>query len=303
MAKKTILKESWCPMCGTTMPKEDFYKSNSPAYEDTECQPFCKEHSGKLYEQYYNLTNQHETAIYYMCALTDTPYVDSALEMFLTKKNRYKNIEKLWGVYVNCVQMINGASTKYRSFIDSNISKEGTVVSKQVKQQEIEEIQELQFFWGANKTPEELEFLEETLSKYTKGVELETYQESLYKDLCLAECKIWKGEDVGNAIKQKQSIAKTLGLDNFKSNETTSLAEQTLEYQIWVMENEEPAEYMEKQDLYKDFLGLGKSWLLDILRPVRNIITGAKDYKISDEELVEFDNKVEEVINEESIDR
>ena len=49
------------------------------------------------------------------------------------------------------------------------------------------------------------------------------------------------------------------------------------------MEHYEPAEYYADKELYNDWLGIFKYWVKWVLRPVKNLITGSKDYEISED--------------------
>jgi hypothetical protein len=72
-----------------------------------------------------------------------------------------------------------------------------------------------------------------------------------------------------------------------------------IEYDIWLMENEEPAEYYKDKEMYKDFRGIHAGWIREIKRPILNLITGSKDYNIEKEDAEEWVENNQGVLNDE----
>ena len=106
------------------------------------------------------------------------------------------------------------------------------------------------------------------------------YQAKLYRSLCLAELSEFKGDKTKEAIDIQAKIAKTLGIDQFNPDKELTNIEKTLEYQIAVLENEEPAIYYKDLEKYADFMSIGNYWENHIMRPLRNILTNSKEYNI-----------------------
>ena len=81
-------------------------------------------------------------------------------------------------------------------------------------------------------------------------------------------------DKVQNRISKTMS---TLKLDQFEKQKDKTDIEKVLEKQIWEIENTEPAEVVDKEE-YKDFLNIESDWGNHILRAMRNLLTGSKDY-------------------------
>ena len=81
-------------------------------------------------------------------------------------------------------------------------------------------------------------------------------------------------DKVQNRISKTMS---TLKLDQFEKQKDKTDIEKVLEKQIWEIENTEPAEVVDKEE-YKDFLNIESDWGNHILRAMRNILAGQKDY-------------------------
>ena len=73
------------------------------------------------------------------------------------------------------------------------------------------------------------------------------------------------------------TLMQKLKIDNFAENKDKSDIDKIIERQIWEVENTEPCEIIDR-DYYKDFCDLGKDWGKDILRCVKNLLVGSKDY-------------------------
>ena len=142
--------------------------------------------------------------------------------------------------------------------------------------------------WGHHEV-DDYQYLEYRYDYYTNGLgELKPSQETLYRRLCLVELAIRKKEeeDIETKEEQKQLIQlmKTLGIDEFKNTKDLSRAEKIIEAQIAWMEEEEPAFHYKDLEKYKDFTGKGAYWEDHILRPLRNLLTGSKDYELKETE-------------------
>ena len=114
----------------------------------------------------------------------------------------------------------------------------------------------------------------------------------LYKDLCLNRLILRKindnrynGEETIDKVQNRiAKIMSTLKIDQFEVKKKKSDIERIIEKQIWEIENTEPAEVVDKNE-YKDYLNIESDWGKHILRAIRNLLVGTKDYpKISKED-------------------
>ena len=107
----------------------------------------------------------------------------------------------------------------------------------------------------------------------------------LYKDLCLNRLTLRKindnrytGEETIDKVQSRTAkIMSILKIDQFEIAKKKSDIERILERQIWEIENTEPAELVDKEE-YKDFLNIESDWGKGILRCVKNLLIGSKDY-------------------------
>jgi hypothetical protein len=68
-----------------------------------------------------------------------------------------------------------------------------------------------------------------------------------------------------------------LKIANFEEVKQKSLAEQMIENQIYEIEKYEPCEAIDRE-FYKDYCDIGKNWGKQILRAVKNLLTGSSEF-------------------------
>lgn len=143
------------------------------------------------------------------------------------------------------------------------------------------ELKDLEMKWGVF-SKEDYIFLERTYQEYTEPfLDMEVAMVRRYRDLCKAELMKRKADAEGDLsnIKTAQAILNSmlaqLKLDNFDNGKQSEI-ERFVERKAWMIENVQPAE-CEDLNKYKDISGFGKLWE-DIMRVVRNLVAGTKDY-------------------------
>ena len=104
---------------------------------------------------------------------------------------------------------------------------------------------------------------------------MEPAQESLYRELCKAQLKQFKGEGDKDVFAQIKTLMSMLKLDDFKENKQSD-TEKFIDRWAWRLENESPAECADLEK-YKDYAGNESMWK-DILRTVKNAVSGSREY-------------------------
>ena len=187
--------------------------------------------------------------------------------------------------YINAIIAKQSNKEIWTDFSVSDELKDTDKVIKSVAEKR-QELNTLERKWGIQDSEEDYEFLEETFKRYTNGIEFSNpQQEDLYKDLCRDRLLLRKindnrygGEETIDKVQNRISkTMSTLKLDQFEKQKDKSDIEKILEKQIWEIENEEPAEVVDVNE-YKDFLNIESDWGNHILRAIKNLLTGSKDY-------------------------
>ena len=242
--------------------------------------PYCKNCVNKIYEYYLKETNSDKTALYFTLMKLDIPFIEEIYNSIAEKKT------VTISTYISSLQRRTTCKDIWSDFSATDVE----IDKKEVHMRTVEDIKtELSNFertWGKQDCIEDYDFLEETFKRYTQGTEFTNpQQEDLYKDLCRDRLLLRKindnrynGEEsldkVQNRISKTMSILK---LDQFEKVKDKTDIEKILEKQIWEIENTEPAEVVDKEE-YKDFLNIESEWGNHILRAMKNLLTGSRDY-------------------------
>lgn len=300
MPKGTNIKpvESFCVGCGRMYPIEDFYKSPNPHHANG-VQPYCKECSNQLVNEYLKKYGNMEAAIFYTCADMGVPFIKKMYDSYLNRIKEYK-AKSYWGNYTMGFQANRSKAEKeaWKGFDATDVDFRDIASIQKSERAIQEELKELRYRWGEDKSIQQLQYLESRWSAYVNNKELDVAQEQLYRNLCLAELDIWESRDVDKAIKRQSDMMKALGIDKFEVERRKTDVERMIEYDIWLMENEEPAEYYKDKGMYQDFRGIHAQWVKEIKRPILNLITGSKDYDIEKEDKEEWEQENKEFLDD-----
>ena len=300
MPKGTSIKpvESFCVGCGRMYPIEDFYKSPNPHHANG-VQPYCKECSNQLVNEYLKKYGNMEAAIFYTCADMGVPFIKKMYDSYLNRIKEYK-AKSYWGNYTMGFQANRSKAEKeaWKGFDATDVDFRDIASIQKSEKAIQEELKELRYRWGEDKSIQQLQYLESRWSAYVNNKELDVAQEQLYRNLCLAELDIWESRDVDKAIKRQSDMMKALGIDKFEVERRKTDVERMIEYDIWLMENEEPAEYYKDKGMYQDFRGIHAQWVKEIKRPILNLITGSKDYDIEKEDKEEWEQDNKEFLDD-----
>jgi len=242
--------------------------------------PYCKTCVNKIYEYYLKETGSDKTALYFTLMKLDIPFIEEIYNSISEKRN------VTIGTYISTLQRRTTCKDIWSDFSATDVELNKKEVSMRTVDDIKKELDKLERTWGKQDCTEDYDFLEDTFKRYTQGIEFSNpQQEDLYKDLCRDRLLLRKindnrynGEEsldkVQNRISKTMSILK---LDQFEKAKDKTDIEKILEKQIWEIENTEPAEVVDKEE-YKDFLNIESEWGNHILRAVKNLLTGSKDY-------------------------
>lgn len=284
------VKASYCIGCNTDRAVTNFYDSPNKFNEGRKT-IYCKECGKQIGLYYLEKTKSLEASLYFTCAKFDVPFIRTVYEAFENRRNAMRMENELttkkeynhFGQYMSSFKQMN-KDGKWKDFSDTDVAL-GDIMKLRKSEESIEkEIEALRLVWGKERAVDDIAFLEYRWDVYTTDKILTDYQESQYRNLCLAELDIFNDKDVDSAVKRQSQTAKVLGIDSFQVDKEKTLLERTLESQIFVIEQEEPAEHYEDLKMYADFMGIEKYWQNHVIRPIRNLLLNTKEYKILPEE-------------------
>ena len=247
--------------------------------------PYCKECCNKMFQYYLDETKSAQSALYYTLMKMDVPFIkdiyEKVNEMSVSGDVNGRKTAISIGSYMNTIRKYTKNKEIWSDFsaTDVDISDiDSKIQTREVKKKEMDKFI---LDWGQQPNLEDYQFLEYRYDVYTEGRELTPSQETLYRKLCLAELSARRKEANQDSSKedteQIMKLMSKLKIDNFEEKKEKSDIERILEKQIWEIENTEPAEVVSKEE-YKDYLNIEKDWGKHILRAVKNLLTGSKDY-------------------------
>ena len=281
MAKGKLEKTAnYCILHKVNLPVSEFYKSANPLHDGYT--PYCKKCTQRIFADYFKRFKNLESAIWYTCAEIGTPFIRNIYEQMLARIQGINNANCI-GIYLTLLNSQRGKMAKWQNFADTDTPLGESTTLQDVEMARQEQIEELKMTWGDDLDVDDITFLEWRFTTYTNGIELTEYQASRYRDLCSCELKIKKNIDTQQNMKINATIAKELGIDQFTIDREKTEAEKYIENDIYMMEKYEPAEYYEDKNLYADFVGIHNYWIKWVLRPIKNLITGSKDYEIKED--------------------
>lgn len=288
----------YCACCGKLKERGMFMTSLNPYHNKV--LPLCKPCIKNKLKFYKDKTNSMGAALWCLCAELNYPMVQEVYNIIREKiADDYKltTTDNPFLLYHSALKENNVIP---EGFWQSDMMLDDFVylgrdkvkiVSKDNNFDGFKELTlgERQKIWG-NYGADDLDLLDDFYKRYTETMDIyDVAMELRYRDLCKAELRKRKADesgDISEITKAEDSIRKNLALlklDKFE-NGAVSDEDKRIEHLIWKIENEKPCE-CEDLNKYKDFSGFGKT-MEDIMRCVRNLIAGTRDYpNISKEEL------------------
>jgi hypothetical protein len=154
------------------------------------------------------------------------------------------------------------------------------------KEEEIPE--DYAFEWGEGLELKDYEYLEKEIEVWKKTHKCDNKaEETLLKEICLTKLDLRKARSTGDDKRVKdltksfQDLIKTAALDPAKANAASS-GKMFDSFGVWIKDIEEnrPAEWVEDKKLFEDVDNLDSYFKKYIVRPIKNFITGSRDFGV-----------------------
>ena len=275
--EKNELNIYTCTCCGNEKKETEFYASNSALYINNKKLPICKDCVIKLYNSLKSKYNTDIKAIYKCCEALDVCYergiYDSAVKQYEKGKNK-----ELISVYFQKVNSL--IQNKGKTFCDSDKLNE----EESIYEFEMSDDYELLRRWGKSHTEEDLQFLEEHYHEWTIHSDCNKLSvKKLVRMICEKELEIEKIKmKGGNSEKAEKALLTLMDSSSLtpKSMSAINETDSAKIYGIWLrdIETNRPAEYFKDKSIYKDFDHLLEYYQRFILRPLKNLLTGSREF-------------------------
>ena len=276
--------EIYCQACNHTKLERNFYKSNSPKYAGDIYHgraPFCKKCiKEKIYMK--NGMLDKKEFLFVLKTYLDLPFFNKVFLKCLEDTR-----ETLWA-YITTLNL--NAKTRNLTWIAGETEEKAEADIK-VNEDNSKITEEMKMDWGKGFSYDEYEFLDNELFEWEKTYKYGKRAELiLLKEICMTLLRIRKvregdgDEDVSKLQKDLQDLLKTASIDPAKANIADN-GKSLDSFGVWIkdIENKRPAEWFEEQDKYKDMDGFVKYIENYIVRPIRNFLTGNRDFQINDD--------------------
>lgn len=279
--------------------------------------PICKDCLYDMTTNYYNIYKDMKLSIYYMCRKIDVAFNSNIFEAALGKGlEKDEDIpKKVFQSYITQYNSLGRKNNVFLPFDDGehigevvattydesviNSIDENNIISVIKKDVNIADIDlETQIFWGFGFDPKDYVFLETEIANWKQTHKCDNQAEiTLLKEICIKILEIRRLREVKKSVakeqKELQDLMKTASVDPAKAN--VADGGKTLDaFGSWIkdIEQNEPAEFFEDKKLYQDFDGIKKYTDKYIFRPLKNLITGSRDFNIQND--VESDTQDEQ---------
>ena len=287
LQKKRQVDKIKCTMCGKEKPITEhryanFYKSYSQLYAGNYDGrlPVCKDCLIELHANYVKVYNSQVQALHKVCNMLDIYF---NLELAKTGLQKINN-DDLTTQGIIPWYMPKVTSLPYyigKTFEDSDSLEEAVnkVATKEFKDKDL--IKK----WGKSYKMEELKFLEEHYAEWAEKTDCEDLvSQKFVKRICEKELAIELAKLAGktNIDKLEDQLTKLCKEANLTPKSVTDINKnETMKiYGLWIKDIEEyrPAEYFEDKKLYKDYDGILDMFKRFILRPLKNLLTGSREF-------------------------
>ena len=307
--EKVEITDCYCRRCMEIKKANEFYKATDTILDKNEKMSVCKDCVADLYIRYWNIEKNIDGAILRLCRILNWRYEKDLipnLEDQLEKAGKSPDDLTVPGLYRIKITM-KSKHEQGGSFFTTKANDDVLTFREPIDRTIVEidenafgeETPNLKVFWGESFSYQDYVFLEAELALWKGSHKADTYAEiSLLKELCYKELEIRKarieGKSTSALVKEKQDLMKTASVDPAKANMASSgKSMDTFSAFIKTIEETEPAEFYKDKELFKDFDNIGFYFEKYVRRPLKNFVTGSRDFNVdadsSDEEYDDYD--------------
>lgn len=236
----------------------------------------CRQCINTLLEDYKNALGDTSEAIKRICMYTGL-YYDEAL---MSRLNTADIVTDVFSKYLKTLKCSRNKELTY----DDYLLEQTYVRTTEVQPDKKGPTQRQLTFWGPGFSDNEYGLLDKHYQELMEQYSSDDAITDIYiRDLC--ELKVLQGralidQRMDDFMKYKslyQKTAKEANLNPKKKKGEESAEELSWGKFISIVEEYAPAEYYKDKSKYVDYLGLEKAVSHDILRPLRNLLTGSKE--------------------------
>lgn len=306
-----MIERIYCRRCMEEKKQTEFFKTTDIFLDKNGYMSICKDCCQDIYVRYYQVEHSVDRAMLRLCRTLNWKYGEDFLNSMkkqLQNSNKTPDDPIVPSIYIMKLFLLGRtAGAKFgEKTIDVNdlvFREPDSEVKHEIGSDAFgEDTPGLKIFWGESFSYEDYIFLEAELAQWKNSHKADTYAEiSLLKELCYKELEIRKArietKTTGTLVKEKQDLMKTASVDPAKANMASSgKSFDTFSSFIKTIEETEPAEYYKDKGLFKDFDNIEFYFEKYVRRPLKNFITGSRDFNVdaeeNEEEFDDYDKQI-----------
>jgi hypothetical protein len=298
----------YCRKCTKLKKPTDFYKGVDPL-DSNGYFSICKDCASEIYVNHYLFEKNLENAIYKTCRAINLRYDENAVvstRVQLSTQEKTDDNESVFGIYKSRLGSTDSRMGGDIASGDFIFSESGNNYGDKDREEVVfDESESVKEFWGEKFTVEEYRFLETELAAWKKSYSCNNRGEEFYlKQICLKILSLQTASGkTDNILKSIQQLLKDSALTPAQQTASSSgKGMDTWGSMVKTVEETTPAEYYKDKELFKDFDNIGAYIKKYITRPLKNFVTGSRDFNVSTDDDVEYDSEyVGDDIMEEAI--
>lgn len=245
----------------------EFYTATSPFYINGRyniCKNCLKEY---VYESNGDINVNKLKNIF---RIYDIPFFEKEWESAINDKN------ETIGVYFKNLYL----NHKNQSWIDGDIQENDHVKTNELGVMD----EELIARWGEGWSISELQWLERDYTEWLTHHDCDKLSiQKLVQMICIKELEIRNARQSGKPTdKLEKSLRELMNDTNLTPRNMSAVNETDSSkiFGVWLKDIEQyrPAEYFEDKKLYEDYDGIMEYFNKFVLRPMRNLLTGSRDF-------------------------
>lgn len=296
------LTTCYCRKCMQNKKPGEFYTAVDLFLDSNGYMSICKSCCNDIFNTIHVTEKDVSKALLQTCRFLNIKYDEVALASALShvEKQNEKGIDikDIFGIYKTKLVSTNRMGFQSSSNMDITFVEPsfGTICNTESDEYEITDLKQV---WGSNWSKEDYEYLEKEYADWSKTHPTDTKgEQTMIREVCLKMLEIRNKrnlrEPTAGLVKELQELMKTAGVDASKATASNSgKSHESFSNFVKIIENNEPADYYKDKELFKDFDNIGVYFKKYITRPIKNFITGSRDFNVNMED-DESDEEFEE---------
>ena len=280
-------------------PEKNFYSAVDKFLDKNGYFSVCKDCMIKMYSNFYTVEHDINRVIYNMCKALNVLYNESAVETtkkILAGKKMTEDNPSAWGVYKGKLPIsvsaglskINGTLGMSSDLVELTFEYDTPKPKVEIPDDVFADIIDVQAFWGEGFSVDDYRFLDGEYNNFKKTNKADTYPEIvLLKEVCYKLLAMknqrQKGSSTAVLAKELQELMKNLAISpNQISAASAGKTMETFGQWIKEIENNKPADFFKNKSIYVDIDNIEAYAEEHITRPLKNFITGSRDFGADD---------------------